>query len=104
MTKTIVPPPFLIPGDKVALLSPAYRVDEAVVAEAAAFIESWGLQPVIGPHTNCLNADVYAGTADERSADMMWALQDDSIKAIICSRGGYGSIPQTLHRVHSVAV
>ena len=92
MTKTIVPPPFLIPGDKVALVSPAYRVDEAVIAEAAAVIESWGLQPVIGPHTNCLNADVYAGTADERAADMMWALQDDSIKAIICSRGGYGSI------------
>jgi muramoyltetrapeptide carboxypeptidase len=85
-------PLFLIPGDKVALVSPAYWVDQEVIAEAAAVVESWGLQPVIGPNTNCLNANVYAGTADERAADMMWALEDDSIKAIICNRGGYGSI------------
>ena len=50
------------------------------------------LQPVIGPHTNSLNVNVYAGTADERAADLIWALNDDSIKAIVCSRGGYGSI------------
>lgn len=59
---------------------------------AAETLKSWGLQPVIGPHTNNLNVDAYAGTADERVADLLWALKDDSIKAIICSRGGYGSI------------
>ena len=36
--------------------------------------------------------NVYAGTADERAADIIWALKDDSIKAIVCTRGGYGSI------------
>ena len=59
---------------------------------AAETLKSWGLQPVIGPHTNNLNVDAYAGTADERVSDLLWALKDDSIKAIICSRGGYGSI------------
>ena len=39
-----------------------------------------------------MNVNVYAGTADERAADLLWALHDDSIKAIVCSRGGYGSI------------
>ena len=36
--------------------------------------------------------DAYSGTADERAADLLWALEDDTIKAIFCSRGGYGSM------------
>ena len=59
--------------------------------QAAETIRGWGLQPIIGPHTNNLNVSAYAGTADERAADLLWALEDDSIKAVICSRGGYGS-------------
>ena len=73
--RKIVKPPYLEAGDKVALVSPAYWV-----------------QPVIGPHTNSLNVNAYAGTANERAADLIWALEDDSIKAVVCSRGGYGSI------------
>ena len=55
-------------------------------------LRGWGLQPVIGPHTTSLNVDAYSGTADERAADLLWALEDDTIKAIFCSRGGYGSM------------
>ncbi len=90
--KKIVKPPYLKAGDKVALVSPAYWVPEEAILQAAEVIKSWGLQPVIGPHTTSLEVDAYAGTADERAADLLWALEDDSIKAIFCSRGGYGSI------------
>ena len=90
--KKIVQPPYLKAGDKVALVSPAYWVPEEAILQAAEIIKSWGLRPVIGPHTTSLNVDAYSGTADERAADMLWALEDDSIKAIICSRGGYGSL------------
>ncbi|WP_081772713.1 LD-carboxypeptidase [Prevotella sp. MA2016] len=96
--ENMILPPFLKPGDKVALISPAYWVAQEAIMEAAAVVESWGLQPVIGEHTNCLNVDVYAGTANERASDLIWALEDDSIKAIICTRGGYGSI-HLLNRV-----
>jgi muramoyltetrapeptide carboxypeptidase len=34
----------------------------------------------------------YAGTVAERISDIRWALNDPSIKAIICNRGGYGTI------------
>ena len=88
----IVQPPFLKAGDKVAIVSPAYWVAEEAIRQAADFIRSWGLQPVIGKQANSQNAGVYAGTADERAADLRWALEDESIKAIICARGGYGSI------------
>jgi muramoyltetrapeptide carboxypeptidase len=96
--KNITQPPHLKKGDKVALISPAYWVPQEAIQQAADIIKSWGLQPVIGPHTNNLNVNAYAGTADERAADLTWALEDDSIKAIICSRGGYGSI-HLLNRV-----
>lgn len=92
MKGKIIQPPYLKEGDKVALISPAYWVPEGAILQAAEVIRSWGLQPVIGPHTTSLNVDAYAGTADERAADLQWALEDDSIKAIFCSRGGYGSI------------
>ena len=65
---------------------------QEAILQAAETIISWGLHPVLGPHTNNLNVNAYAGTADERAADLMWALEDDSIKAIVCSRGGYGTI------------
>ena len=96
--KKNVQPPYLKAGDKVALISPAYWVPQEAILQAAETIISWGLQPVLGPHTNNLNVNAYAGTADERAADLMWALEDDSIKAIVCSRGGYGTI-HLLNRV-----
>ena len=104
--KKIVQPPYLTKGDKVALVSPAYWVPQEALQQAAETIKSWGLQPIIGPHTNNLNVNAYAGTADERAADLMWAFEDNTIKAIVCSRGGYGSIhllnriPQEYYQQH----
>jgi len=90
--KKMIQPSYLKEGDKVALVSPAYWVPQEALQQAADTIRSWGLQPIIGPHTNNLNVNAYAGTADERAADLIWALEDDTIKAVVCSRGGYGSI------------
>ena len=104
--KKIIQPPFLKEGDKVAIVSPAYWVPEEAIMQAAEVIRNWGLQPVIGPHTTSLNVDAYAGTADERAADLIWAHEDNSLKAIFCSRGGYGSvhllnrIPVELYQQH----
>jgi muramoyltetrapeptide carboxypeptidase len=98
--RNIVQPPYLKEGDKVALVSPAYWVPQEAILQAAETILSWGLQPVLGPHTNNLNVNAYAGTADERAEDLIWALEDDTIKAIVCSRGGYG----TLHLLNRIPV
>ena len=98
--KEIVKPQYLKEGD------PAYWVPEEVILKAAEVIRSWGLEPVIGAHTTNLILDAYSGTADERAADLLWALEDDTIKAIICTRGGYGSmhllnqIPMDYYRQH----
>lgn len=69
--KKMIQPPYLKEGDRVALISPAYWVPEDAILQAAEEIRNWGLQPVIGPHITSLNVNAYAGTADERAADLI---------------------------------
>ena len=86
----LVMPEALKPGDKIAIISPASTPGNDNPEKAAATLRAWGFEPVIGPHalTKCHS---YAGTIEERSADLRWALNDPEIKAIVCTRGGYGS-------------
>lgn len=86
----LVMPEALKPGDKIAIISPASTPGNDNPEKAAATLRAWGFEPVIGPHalTKC---HAYAGTIEERSADLRWALNDPEIKAIVCTRGGYGS-------------
>ena len=85
-------PAFLKKGDKVALLSPAYTTTEDVVQTTADILEDWGFKPVIGKSVGKVEAGKYAGTAEDRAKDFEEALKDTSIKAILCNRGGYGTI------------
>ena len=85
-------PDYLKPGDKVALISPSYFTPMENVEKTAEVVRSWGLQPVIGPNVGKVVDGRYAGTVAERISDLRWALNDPSIKAIICNRGGYGTI------------
>ena len=85
-------PGFLAPGDKIALLSPSYNTPTENIDSAAAVLRTWGFDPVVGPNVDKLYRGKYAGTPDERAKDLRWALQDPTIKAILCNRGGYGTI------------
>ena len=87
-----VAPAYLKAGDKVALLTPSYFGSEENIHKAAKVLRSWGLVPVVGPNTGHKYLTNYAGTAEERIADLRWALADPDIKAILCMRGGYGTL------------
>lgn len=87
-----VRPGYLKTGDKVALISPSYYTPMENVEKTADVLRGWGLEPVIGPNVGKVVDGQYAGTVEERISDIRWALKDPSIKAIICNRGGYGSI------------
>jgi Uncharacterized proteins, homologs of microcin C7 resistance protein MccF len=62
------------------------------VDSAARILREWGFNPVIGPNVGKTYLGNYAGTPEERVSDLRWALRDPSIKAILCNRGGYGTI------------
>lgn len=90
MSKTVFPPA-LRPGDKIAIVSPAGKIDEKIVHEAADILRRKGFRVEIMPHA-LGEYGSFSGTADERYADMRAALLDPSVRAILCSRGGYGVV------------
>ena len=93
-----VAPAYLKAGDKVALISPSYYSSMETALAAANTLRGWGYEPVIGPNVGKKYLEHYAGTVEERLADLHWALKDPDIKAIICLRGGYS----TLHLVEGL--
>ena len=92
VTLNCVKPAYLSDGDTVALISPSYYTPMENVEATADLLRSWGLVPVIGPNVEKVVDGKYAGTVEERVSDILWAFGDPSIKAIICNRGGYGTI------------
>lgn len=85
-------PAYLQAGDTIALISPSYYTAMENVEATADLLRSWGFVPVIGPNVGKVVDGKYAGTVAERVSDLLWAFGDPSIKAVICNRGGYGTI------------
>lgn len=84
-------PPALKKGDKIAICSPAGPIAAENVEGAAKVLRREGWEVVVMPHTLGKNGQ-YSGTDDERFDDLRTALLDPEIKAIVCSRGGYGVV------------
>ncbi|MBR9845038.1 MAG: LD-carboxypeptidase [Algicola sp.] len=89
----LIQPPYLKAGDTVAIVAPSgilkNRNDE--VQQAVALLQSWGLNALIGKHVFS-QANHFAGTDDERCEDFQNALDDPTVSAIWCARGGYGTV------------
>ncbi|PWS27982.1 LD-carboxypeptidase [Pedobacter yonginense] len=83
-------PPYLKIGDKIALVCPAKKLPKSI-HYAINVLESWGLEVIIGDSVYASHHQ-FAGTDALRTKDIQRFLDDDSIKAIISGRGGYGSI------------
>lgn len=77
-------------GDTIAIISPSSSTDTTTIIGGIRTLESWGYHCVVGP--NALNDyHGFAGTIDERLSDLLWALREPSVKAVMCSRGGDGA-------------
>jgi muramoyltetrapeptide carboxypeptidase len=83
-------PPFLKSGDLVAIISTARKIADPQIAPARSLFESWGLQVELGSHVFAEECQ-FAGGDDLRIKDLQWALDNPKVKAIFCSRGGYGT-------------
>ena len=91
-------------GDTIAIISPSSATDTATINGGVRTLQSWGFPCVVAPHA----LDDYrgfAGTADERLSDLLWALRAPHVGAVMCSRGGDGAVqllcqlpPDTLRR------
>ena len=78
-------------GDKIGIISPARKITLNELDPAIKTIESWKLKVELG--SNLFEVDnQFSGTIEQRSTDLQTMIDDDSIKAILCARGGYGTV------------
>ena len=84
-------PPYLQKGDSVAIAAPARSVSIEEMMPAITLFEEWGLKVVLPENLFAVH-NQFAGTDAERTEDFQKMLDDEDIKAIICARGGYGTV------------
>lgn len=78
-------------GDKIAIISPSGVIEREYVEKASELLHSWGLEVVWGENVFA-HYGRFAGTDVQRLQDLQQALDDKEIKAVLCSRGGYGVV------------
>ena len=73
------------------MVSPASAAKVELVERGVERLRAFGYEPVVMPHALARGPMYYAGTAEERVADLHAAFADESIEGVICTRGGWGS-------------
>ncbi len=76
-------------GSRIGIVNPAYWLEAERRQRAISEFEKLGYELILGASTGLIQ-DQYAGSPEERAADIMSMFADPSIDAIICARGGYG--------------
>jgi len=84
-------PPYLKSNDVIGITAPAGFITQEEIQPAVQVMESWGYKIQVGD-TIGKKDFTFGGTDDERLNDFQKMLDDPKIKAIMCARGGYGSI------------
>lgn len=78
-------------GARLAVVSPASTPKAELVQRGMEWLRTIGYEPVLSPHALVRGPLYYAGTIEERVADLHAAFADPNIDGILCTRGGWGS-------------
>ena len=87
----MIRPPHLQPGDRVAIVAPARKISPQELEPAIALLRSWQLQVVLPDHLFDTHHQ-FAGDDHTRARTLQQQLDDPSLRAIFCARGGYGTV------------
>ena len=74
---------------KIKLISPSGTVHTDYLDWASEVLTQWGFKVSEGQYARAVHGR-YAGSENQRIQDLQDAIKDDSLTAILCSRGGYG--------------
>ncbi|HSW69557.1 MAG TPA: LD-carboxypeptidase [Gammaproteobacteria bacterium] len=81
----------LQPGDSVEIIAPASRCTDQHLSEIKNLLASWQLECLVS--SQIFGKDLLCANSDEMRFDLLKnALQNPKTKALICARGGYGSM------------
>ncbi len=83
--------PRLKAGARLAIVSPASAAKADLVQRGIEALRASGYDPVLMAHAEARGPLYYAGTAEQRVADLHAAFADPAIDGIVCTRGGWGS-------------
>lgn len=84
-------PQNLAPGDTLAIISTARKIDVLQMDVVEQLINEWGFRVKWGSSIRN-EYHQFCGTDEERAGDLQEAIDDPEIKGILCFRGGYGTI------------
>jgi muramoyltetrapeptide carboxypeptidase len=87
----LIKPRALRPGATIAIVSPASTPKPERVQQGIDHLQTLGYKTVLAKHALDRGPLYYAGTLEDRLADLHAAFADPAIAAILCTRGGWGS-------------
>ena len=87
----MITPPYLQKGDTIGITSTARKINPDELEFTIRFLEEKGFVIKLG---SCIGKEEhqFAGTDEERTQSINELIHDTSVKAILCARGGYGSV------------
>jgi muramoyltetrapeptide carboxypeptidase len=89
--KKLLIPARLKPGDKIGVVAPASPFDRKAFSQGLRVLEKMGFAPYV-PEGVFEKKRYLAGTDAERAERINSLFRDKAVRAIICARGGYGSL------------
>ena len=78
-------------GDKIGIISPARKISFLELSPAIKILESWGLKVILA-EAIFEEDHQFSATIAKRTSSLQVMINDNSIKAILCARGGYGTV------------
>jgi muramoyltetrapeptide carboxypeptidase len=86
----IKPPPLAL-GNTIGLVAPGRKLDAAIIYQAKELIEARGFKVEFGSYLFSTAHSYLSAQDSKRLADLQQMLDNPTISAILCARGGYGT-------------
>ena len=84
-----ITPPYLQQGDTIGIVCPSGYMPYKNAETCISTLKQWGFKVKVG-NTLGSQFNYFSGSDEERLADLQSMLDDKTVKAILCGRGGYG--------------
>ncbi len=91
MKQTLIKPQALHPGDTIGIAAPASPFDQQAFDRGVRVLESMGYRVKI-PENLFMKHGYLSGPDRERASQLMKLFEDESVRAVFCARGGFGSM------------
>ncbi|MES2432148.1 MAG: LD-carboxypeptidase [Bacteroidota bacterium] len=83
-------PPYLKKNDTIGITCPAGYMAKEKAQTCINTLQQWGFQIMVGKTLGSNSNNYFSGNDEQRLNELQAMLDDDSINAILCGRGGYG--------------